>query len=227
MVNIAVCYYRDWGREICDNVERFADVNVVEKITSHEEYKAKIDGLGDKVSIILFVGWSWFVSSAVTSKYLCIGIHPSALPEYRGGSPIQNQIINGIVDTKLTLMVLSDKEVDTGDILEQEAVSFAGDNLDEVFEHIIASSTKALLRFFYKYPNFDRIVQDLNEGSSFPRRKPSDSRLTLDDIKNHPLEWTYNFIRALTDPYPNAYLEDEKGNRLLFKEVRYLKSDNN
>lgn len=222
MVNIAVCYYRDWGREICENVERFAEVNVVEKITSHEEYKAKIDTLGDRVSIILFVGWSWFVSSAVTSKYLCIGIHPSALPEYRGGSPIQNQIINGIVDTKITLMVLSDKEVDTGEILEQEPVSFAGDNLDEVFKNIIASSTKALIRFFYKYPNYDHREQRLDDGSSYPRRKPNDSKLTLDMIKENGLEWTYNFIRSLTDPYPNAYFEDDQGNKLLINGVKYI-----
>ena len=226
MVNIAVCYYRDWGREICENVERFAEVNVVEKITSHEEYKAKIDTLGDRVTIILFVGWSWFVSSAVTSKYLCIGIHPSALPEYRGGSPIQNQIINGVVDTKITLMVLSDKEVDTGEILEQEPVSFAGDNLDFVFKHIIDSSTKALIRFFYKYLNYDCREQRLDEGFTCPRRKPSDSKITFEMVREKGLEWTYNFVRSLTDPYPNAYFEDEEGNKLLLTGIKYIPNSN-
>ena len=36
------------------------------------------------------------------------------------------------------------------------------------------------------------------------------------------LKELYNFIRCLTDPYPNAFIEDNEGNRLVFKNVNYI-----
>jgi len=33
------------------------------------------------------------------------------------------------------------------------------------------------------------------------------------------LKEIYNFIRAITDPYPNVYIEDKEGNKLFFNEV--------
>ena len=45
-------------------------------------------------------------------------LHPSPLPKYRGGSPIQNQIIRGVVDSMVTIFVMNDK-IDAGDIIAQ------------------------------------------------------------------------------------------------------------
>ena len=42
--------------------------------------------------IVLFYGWSWKVSEKLINKFDCLMLHPSPLPKYRGGSPIQNQI---------------------------------------------------------------------------------------------------------------------------------------
>jgi hypothetical protein len=49
-----------------------------------------------------------------------------------------------------------------------------------------------------------------------------ESRLEPNMFQTHSLEDLYNIIRALGDPYPNAYIEDEKGNRMLFKEVEFI-----
>ncbi len=37
----------------------------------------------------------------------------------------------------------------------------------------------------------------------------------------------YNKIRCLTDPYPNAFLEDEHGNRLFFEGISYERNEKN
>jgi len=222
MTNIVVCYYRDWGKQISDALITCPDVNVIDRITSKEEYDRKINSLDECVKVLLFLGWSWYVAPDVTSKYLCIGIHPSDLPEYKGGSPIQNQIIDGVLDTKLTLMTLSDGDIDTGDIWGKEYLDLRGQNMDVIFSHIVESSIKVLYTFFSTYPNITPIVQNPNDGFSKKRRKPSDSRITIEDLQSHSLEWVYNVIRSLTDPYPNAYLEDCEGNRLYFKEVNFV-----
>jgi methionyl-tRNA formyltransferase len=51
----------------------------------------------------------------------CINIHPSLLPLYRGASPISSAILNGAVQTGVTIMLL-DEGMDTGPILSQAEV---------------------------------------------------------------------------------------------------------
>lgn len=53
-----------------------------------------------------------------TPKYGAINIHPSALPKYRGSSPIQTQILDNVKESAITFIKM-DEEVDHGDIIEQ------------------------------------------------------------------------------------------------------------
>lgn len=52
-----------------------------------------------------------------TPKYGAINIHPSHLPKYRGPSPIQNQILDGVKESAITFIKM-DEEVDHGPILK-------------------------------------------------------------------------------------------------------------
>jgi methionyl-tRNA formyltransferase len=73
--------------------------------------------------------------------------------------------------------------------------------------------------------NFKTIIpqkQNFANGSYFLRRKPEDSKLTPSIISDMTMEQLYNYIRALTDPYPNAYFEDRDGNKVLIKQIEYL-----
>ena len=65
------------------------------------------------------------------------------------------------------------------------------------------------------------IPQKLGKGSYCKRRKPSDSKVTWEILGKMDLKEVYNLMRALTDPYPDIYIEDNTGNRLYFKEVEY------
>lgn len=50
------------------------------------------------------------------TKYGCINVHASLLPQYRGASPIQWAVIDGCKKTGVTTMLM-DEGIDTGDIL--------------------------------------------------------------------------------------------------------------
>lgn len=56
---------------------------------------------------------------------LCINVHPSLLPKYRGATPIQSAILNGDSKTGVTIMKVA-KEVDSGDIILQHEVDYCG-----------------------------------------------------------------------------------------------------
>lgn len=51
-------------------------------------------------------------------KYGSLNIHPSLLPRYRGPSPIQTAILNGDVETGVSIIKM-DAEMDHGDIISQ------------------------------------------------------------------------------------------------------------
>ncbi len=54
-------------------------------------------------------------------KYGCINLHGSLLPKYRGAAPIQWAVIDGEVETGITVMQM-DKGLDTGDMLFKESI---------------------------------------------------------------------------------------------------------
>ena len=106
-------------------------INLVKK-SSHEfliinsKNKFNADDVIDfRPDLILFYGWSWKISSKLIENCNYIMLHPSPLPKYRGGSPIQNQIINGETKSKVALFIMDDG-IDTVAIIAQENISFEG-----------------------------------------------------------------------------------------------------
>lgn len=227
MIKVVLCGYRDWANEIIFHIKKHRNIKVLGVFSSQVEFLANINSCEENPDIILFLGWSWIIPAEITEKFLCLGIHPSDLPNFRGGSPIQNQIIAGINKTKVTLMTLSSKKLDAGEIWLKEDLDLSGSNISKIFIEITKSSIKLLNEFFSKYPNISPIEQDLTKGSYFKRRKPEESRLDLEDFRTKSMEDIYNFIRCLTDPYPNAYIEDKEGNKLVFKQVEYFPTNSN
>ena len=119
-------------------------------------------------------------------------------------------------------MTLSNNKIDAGDIWLKETLDLSGDSVNEIFQNIIFSSIKLLNIFFDKYPNISPIEQDISKGSYSKRRKPEQSLLTKNDFNRMSLKEIYNFIRCLTDPYPNAYMQDQDGNKLVFTSINYI-----
>ena len=81
-----------------------------------------------------------------------------------------------------------------------------------------------LNKFINIYPNVIPEVQSVKEGSYFMRRKPGESRILMEEFNSKSLEGIYNKLRCLTPPYPEAYIEDSCGNKLVFKSVSFLPS---
>ncbi len=203
------CAYRDWAIKLYKKLEeeypemillsspKKLSINYVKKI--HPE-------------IIFFPDWSWIVPNEIISNYTCVCFHESNLPKFRGGSPIQNQIIRGIQKTKTTAFLMN-KGIDEGDILLQKELSLKG-SLNEIFERMIANDfqmTKKIIQGKFKPKKQSGIP------SKFKRRQPTDSELKN---LNHSKKYLYNFIRMLEDPYPNAFIKIGK-HKIIFKQAFY------
>lgn len=225
MTKVILFGYRDWANKIFESLKEIPNIQIIDVIKSQEEYLQKINTISLNTDILLFIGWSWIISADITSKFLCLGIHPSDLPNYRGGSPIQHQIIDGILKSKVTLMTLSSEKLDAGNVWLKEDLDLSGNNMDEVFTNISNSSIKLMKNFFDLYPNIQDSKQDTAKGSYFKRRLACESEINKNDFKEKELLYLFNKIRSLTSPYPNAFISDENGNKLFFTGVKYVKNE--
>ena len=63
-------------------------------------------------------------------RFGCVNVHGSILPRWRGASPIQAAILNGDIETGITIMKM-DAGVDTGPILKQKSIQIRNDDTSE------------------------------------------------------------------------------------------------
>ena len=162
--------------------------------------------------IIFFPDWSWIIPNEIISNYKCICFHESNLPKFRGGSPIQNQIIRGITKTKTTAFIMNEK-IDAGDIILQKNLSLEG-SIQEIFSRMSENDYSLILKIING--KYKRRKQS-GKPTTYSRRKPKESELKN---LNHSTNYLYNFIRMLEDPYPNAFIRIGK-QKLIFKKAIY------
>jgi len=199
--------YRPWALDIYESIKD-NDYEVL-IISSKKEYdEEKI--IEYDPDYILFYGWSWIINSKLLEDFKCVMLHPSPLPKYRGGSPIQNQIINGEIDSAVTLFLM-DSGIDTGDILAQEYLSLEG-SLSDIFDRITKIGKKLTLDVLTN--NYTLRKQDNENSSYFSRRKPSQSEITIDEIMTKSGEYLHNKIRMLQEPYPSSFIKTSDGRKL-------------
>jgi len=162
---------------------------------------------------VFFPHWPWLIPKNVYENFECVVFHMTDLPFGRGGSPLQNLIVRGIYETKISAIRVIG-EVDAGPVYLKEPFSlkrgraqdlYAGAT-DIVFEMI----ETILLNNLEPHPQKGKVV-------IFNRRKPEESRIP------HSLsgQKLYDFIRMLdADGYPRAFVEE--GNRIFYYENAVL-----
>lgn len=215
-LNVIVCAYRDWGLQLAESLPtELADYTI---LRSKEAYDEHFKNYNNTADIIFFFGWSWIIPADIVNNNICIGLHPSPLPKYRGGSPIQNQIIAGETLSATSLFRLT-AELDKGAVLSQEPFSLDG-NLDDIFTRIVQSARKScenILRTYLDTQQLPFVPQNEIESTYFKRRTPAQSEIHLDDFTKFTALELHNKIRALQDPYPNAFITCKGGTKLYFK----------
>ena len=208
MRNILICGYRDWVYELFCNVDKV----VTEKCIYVDDKDLLDVMIGEYNPIyIFFIGWSWIVEDDIINNYSCICLHPSPLPKYRGGSPLQHQIINGETESVVTLFKM-DCGIDTGDILFQNKFSLLGD-LKDICNRMSDIGTKGVIDIIEN--GYQSITeQNENDATFYKRRKPSMSEIKIEDFNDFTAVELYNKIRSLQDPYPNSFVVCKGGTKL-------------
>lgn len=210
-MRVACVGYREWSLNIYDRL-----VNATDDVFLIIRSKAQFDEAAIKdfhPDLVLFYGWSWIVPPSLVAGSKCLMLHPSPLPLYRGGSPIQNQIIAGEEDSKVTIFIMND-EIDAGDIVAQADLSLSG-SLADIFKRIEEAAFQLTLDILRN--DYVARPQDHERATKCRRRTPAESEITLEELTSSTAQYLYNKIRMLADPYPNAFIKTVDGRRLLIK----------
>ncbi len=170
-------------------------------ITQKEDFTA------EKLAVInpqyVFIPhWSYIIPKEIFENHTCIVFHMTDLPFGRGGSPLQNLIVRGLTETKISAIKV-EEGLDTGDVYLKRPVSLHG-TAEEIFIRM-ATLIKGMIEEIIA--NNTQPVQQQGEPTVFKRRKPEDSNIAhLESI-----EQLYDYIRMLDcEGYPNAFVEIDK-----------------
>ena len=206
-----VCFgYREWSKNIYKslaenpilqrnsfiliNNKRLVDLNFINSIDP---------------DLILFYGWSDIIDPEIVESFCCLMLHPSPLPKYRGGSPIQNQIIDGKKQSEVCIFKM-EREIDSGLVIKRAKLDLRGE-LQEILQRIELLGIKLSVEFLTK--GFEPKPQ-IGMPTICRRRNKEDSQITLKEIREASAEYLHNKIRMLNDPYPNAYIKCSDGKKL-------------
>jgi len=134
-------------------------------------------------------------------KYACLNVHPSLLPKYRGGNPIQRQLMSGEKITGVTVIYMN-KKMDAGDICVQKSVDVGPNETYGTLEkRLSVIGARALLEAMYLVysGSAKRLAQDESKVTYAPHLKPGE------ELINWCLSATdiHNLVRALS-PAPGA-----------------------
>jgi len=169
-----------------------------EKLT--KEYIKKINP-----DYLFFPHWSWKIPEEIYKNYKCIVFHMTDLPFGKGGSPLQNLIIKGIKQTKISAIDVS-KELDSGNIYIKKDLDISIGSAEEIF--IKASRIIFFEMIPYIIKNNPTPKKQVGKEVIFKRRKPNESNIL--NQKKLDLEKLYDFIRMLdAKNYPLAFIKLE------------------
>ena len=210
---------------------RSGSISYDEMCEAHDIPLYKINNINDSnviailkkldLDILFVIGRSQIIKKEAMAciKVGIIGAHASLLPHNRGSAPVNWAIINGEKVTGNSLIWLTE-EVDEGDIIAQQEIDITlYDTCKSIYRKVAASNRDMILEFLNKSEQEipPSTKQKNIDEPLLPRRRPQDGCIDW----NQPATKIYDFIRAITHPYPGGF-SYINGKKMLIWEVALL-----
>ncbi|MBI5412970.1 methionyl-tRNA formyltransferase [Candidatus Peregrinibacteria bacterium] len=210
-MNYVVATTKSWNVENFKALKKKAKANKWFLITDKNDLVLeKIKKINPRY--IFFPHWSWIIPAGIYENFECVVFHMADLPYGRGGSPLQNLIVRGHKDTKISALRVV-KELDAGPVYFKRNLSLNGSASE-----ILTRCSKIVFFMIQKIIATEpKPVEQNGAVIEFKRRKPEEGDISsLED-----LEKVYDYIRMLdAEGYPRAFLE--KNNlRLEFEKAEF------
>ena len=147
-----------------------------------------------------------------------LNVHASLLPLYRGSSPIQRCMMDGALETGVTVMRM-DEGMDTGDILLQRSMEVPDDiDAEELGDRLARLGAASLIEALDRIASGSAVYvpQDASKATAVRPLDREDGRIDW----TRPARKVHDGIRG-TQPWPGAYTTLD-GNRIKIHRARVL-----
>ncbi|MFA6324949.1 MAG: methionyl-tRNA formyltransferase [Candidatus Paceibacterota bacterium] len=167
-------------------------------------------GFGEVVDLFIVVAYGKILPEEIINfpKFGSINIHYSLLPKYRGASPVESAILNGDIETGISIQKMEYK-MDSGPIITKERVAiFPDEKAAELRKRLIKIGGELLVKTIPSYieNKLTLTPQNENEATFCKKIKKEDGLIDLNDdgVKN------YNKFRAYAT-WPRTFFFSAKG----------------
>lgn len=188
---------KTWNNNLVERLQQqFPEYKFIHISTREDFTQEHLQELNpDKVFI---PHWSYIIPENIWGNFECIVFHMTDLPYGRGGSPLQNLIVRGHKETKVSALRV-EKGLDTGDIYMKKPLSLYG-SAEEIYMRASGIIETMIEEIILTNP---KPQKQTGEPVEFKRRKAADSDISgLND-----LDTIYDNIRMLdAEGYPKACL---------------------
>lgn len=157
-----------------------------------------------KPDIILTLAYGQIIPEEILNipTFKALNLHGSILPKYRGAAPIQYSLLNGDLETGVSLMEMV-KKMDAGRVFAIEKFAI---NNDDNYSSLKIKIAEAAYKVFDE--NIEDVVNEINKGVEQDENLVTftskiDSSLERINFNKNGVE-IINLIRALTDE-PGTY----------------------
>jgi UDP-4-amino-4-deoxy-L-arabinose formyltransferase/UDP-glucuronic acid dehydrogenase (UDP-4-keto-hexauronic acid decarboxylating) len=145
-------------------------------------------------------------------------LHGSLLPRYRGRSPLNWQLVQGVRESGVTLHHMVGR-ADAGDIVGQERLAVGPDETAlELYLRMNSAADALLDRLLPSLlaGTAPRTPQDETQATVFGGRKPEDGRIDW----RWPRARIHDLVRAVAPPWPGAFTELADGPLMVWRTER-------
>ncbi len=196
MPNFIVASSKPWHRQTFDSVSQKQPGKWC-YVSTREELASSLEQVTPRY--IFFLHWNWLVPSSILESHECVCFHMTDVPYGRGGSPLQNLILDGQTLTMVTALRMVE-EMDAGPVYAKRPMP-----LDGRAEEIYLRAGELCWQMINWIIETEPLpVPQVGEATPFRRRKPEQSLLPT----KGELATIYDFIRMLDAPtYPLAFLD--------------------
>ncbi|MDE7274354.1 MAG: methionyl-tRNA formyltransferase [Lachnospiraceae bacterium] len=214
-MKIIVATIKSWNIARAEALQKqYEGVHDIVIYTTREEFNA--ENVRDfQPDYIFLPHWSYIMPREITDNWECVVFHMTDLPYGRGGSPLQNLIVRGHKETKISAIKMTER-LDGGPVYMKRVLSLEG-SAQEIFVRCSDIIFQEMIPLFLEGGKENMVpVPQEGEPVIFKRRKPEDGQITSD----MGIDQIYDYIRMLdAEGYPRAFIEF--GNyRLEFEKAR-------
>lgn len=215
------------GQELTPNpVKVLGEKHHLPVFTSIPEFMATNPMGGTEVPVGLIAAYGYIVPQDVIDAFnnRLYNIHPSLLPKYRGPSPLQQTILDGVTETGVSVIQI-DNQVDHGPILAQEkyAINPNTPALD-LGQALFGLGTHLFIEFLMRPHDFPPKAQDDSHATFTHKITKDDGFVEWDTFRKEieaPDSMTQRKFRAFT-PWPGVWTLLPSGKRLKLTSINPL-----